>query len=644
MPQRNADMFALTRSEENPILLPSEEHEWEKKAVFNCAPAMKGGKMVLLYRALSTTDVSSIGCAESRDGVHFVNRRQFVKPEYEWERFGCEDPRVTKLGGSYYIFYTALSQFPFNADGIKIGVAITKDFEKIIEKHPVTPFNAKAMALFPEKINGKYTAILSVNTDRPPATICIAEFDRIDEMWSPEYWAEWYSSRAAHAVALPKSERDQVEVGAAPLKTKYGWLLIYSRIKNYFAPPATFGVEAALLDLNDPTKIIAHTEQPLLIPLAVYERYGMVSNITFPSGALVRGNRLSLYYGAGDTVCALASGKMNELMRDLLKSRLVMMGLERAKKNPILLPDPTHAWEAKAVFNPGVIYLNKKVHLLYRAMSEENTSALGYAASNDGVTIAERFAEPVYVPREDFEKKAVPGANSGCEDPRLTRIGDTIYMLYTAYDGQNPPRVALTSIAQSDFLKRRWSWVPPVLISPPGVDDKDAALFPKKINGKFAILHRLGASIWIDFVDTLKFGETPEERWLKGSILMSPRAGERDSRKIGIAGPPIETEEGWLLIYHGISKKADSHYHLRAALLDPRDPTKVIVRTHEPIFEPQMPYEKFGITPNVVFSCGAMVIGGKLYVYYGGADKVVGVATMKVSELLRRLREESRRR
>ncbi len=638
-------MFAFKRSDENPILLPSEENEWEKKAVFNCAPAVKSGKIHLVYRAVSTTDVSSIGCATSTDGVHFSQRRQLIRPEFEWDRFGCEDPRVTKLGTSYYIFYTALSQFPFNADGIKVGLAITKDFKKIIERHPVTPFNAKGMALFPEKINGKYAAILTANTDRPPARICIAQFDTIEQVWSLEYWSEWYSSMHFHALPLERSLSDQVEVGAVPIKTKHGWLIVYSYIKNYFSPPATFGVEAVLLDLNNPTKIIARTEHPLLIPLAEYEKYGIVPNIAFPSGAMVRGNSLHLYYGGADTVCCLAEGKMSELMKELMKTRIEMLSLERAKKNPILLPDPTHAWESKAVFNTAAIYLNKKVHLLYRAMSEENTSVLGYASSNDGITVAERFPEPVYSPRENFEKKSSPGVGSGCEDPRITKIGDTLYMLYTAYDGANPPRVALTSISQSDFLKRKWNWAVPKLISPPGVDDKDAAIFPKKINGKFAILHRLGSSIWIDYVDDLKFGdESPNNYWLKGKILMNPRTGERDSQKIGIAGPPIETEEGWLLIYHGISKKADHHYHLRAALLDPRDPSKVIVRTRDPIFEPMMPFEKFGVVPNVVFSNGAVVIGGKLYVYYGGADKVTGVASMKVSEILRRLTEESKKR
>ncbi len=638
-------MFAFKRSDENPILVPSDENEWEKLAVLNGCPVIGGGKIHFLYRAVSASNISSLGYASSTDGVHFKNRRQFTKHEYDWERFGCEDPRVTKIGSTYYVFYTALSTYPFSADGIKVGLAITKDLKKIREKHLITPFNAKAMCLFPEKIKGKFVAMLTVNTDRPPSNICIATFEREDQMWSREYWEEWYSSLEQHALHLERATTDRAEVGAPPIKTKHGWLVLYSHIQNYFAPPATFGVEALLLDIDNPSKILARTEKPLLIPLAEYERFGMVPNIVFPSGAYSRVGKLHLYYGAADTVCALATGKTDELLKELLENRIKLSGLERYAKNPIIAPNPAHAWESKATFNAGIQYLDKKVHIVYRAMSDENTSVFGYASSRDGFVIEERLLEPVYVPREDFEKKGVPGGNSGCEDPRLTKIGKTIYMLYTAYDGKNTPRVALTSISSVDFAKHNWNWEKPVLISPPGVDDKDAAIFPKKIKGKFAILHRIGVSIWIDFVDELLFGDkSKNSRWLDGKILMSPRQGERDSKKIGIAGPPIETEEGWLLIYHGVSKKADNHYHLRAALLDPRDPTKVIVRTKDPILEINASYEKFGVVPNVVFSCGSAVINGKLFVYYGGADKVLGVATIKLSDLLKRLVAERKKK
>lgn len=314
--------------------------------------------------------------------------------------------------------------------------------------------------------------------------------------------------------------------------------------------------------------------------------------------------------------------------------------MKRSDNNPILESIPENLWESKAVFNPGAIYLDGKVHLLYRAMSGDNTSVLGYASSRDGFQIDERLKEPVYVPREDFEKKAVPDANSGCEDPRLTKIGDKIYMLYTAYDGKNPTHVALTSINEQDFLNKRWNWAKPVLISSFDDWDKDAAIFPKKFNGKYAILHRLGVDIWIDFAENLNFNGT---EFIKGRVLMSPRfpLGQGHSKKIGIAGPPIETEKGWLLLYHGISDEPDVHYHLRAALLDFNDPTKVIARTNNVILEPAAHYEMDGLIPHVVFCCGSVIIGGTLFVYYGGADTVVAVATLKVKDLLEELESEA---
>jgi len=632
----------LRRSPENPILLPNKENAWESEATFNASVTKQGGTFHFVYRASSaprevhgaTIDLSTIGYARSGDGVHLRDRRQLIFPEYDWERYGCEDPRVTKLGGKYYIFYTALSTYPFGADGIKVALATTKDFKTITSKHPVTPFNAKAMALFPGKINGKYVAVLTANTDRPPARIAAALFEKESDIWSKEYWDKWYANLDLHTLPLQRTGNDQIEIGAPPIKTKYGWLLIYSYIRNYFASSGrVFGIEAALLDLKDPMKILAHTYRPILVPDEEYEEYGRVPNIVFPSGALLDGNTLRIYYGAADTTTCFASGKFTEFMNESLAHQLSAARLSRFEGNPILHPHPTHQWESQAVFNPGALYEDGKVHLIYRAMSGDSTSTFGYAASVDGVHITERLPEPIYVPREDFEKKLQSG-NSGCEDPRLTRIGETVYVCYTAFDGKNPPRVALTSISLHDFLAHRWNWAKPVLISPPGIDDKDACVFPKKINDEFVFVHRIGSSIWLDFVpNPADLGVT---RWLGGQIVMKPRGDSWDSRKIGLAAPPIETPKGWLLLYHGVSESSQK-YRAGVALLDLKDPMKVLGRTEHPILEPDMPYEHHGIVPKVVFPCGAVCINEQLFVYYGGADKVIGVATAPIATLLKEL-------
>jgi predicted GH43/DUF377 family glycosyl hydrolase len=636
-------MTEMRRSEENPILIPFSENEWEADGAFNGCPVRDGSKIHFVYRAVSPPQniggfelpVSTVGYALSNDGVHFKNRHQFIKPDNDWDKFGCEDPRVTKMNGKFYIFYTALSNFPFCADCIKVGVAITTDFKIIKEKHSVTPFNAKAMSLFPEKVAGRYAVVLSVNTDLPPTRIAVAYFDREEQMWSPTYWEGWYSLLNDNIIALQRSPKDHIEAGAPPIKTKYGWLLIYSYIQNYFSPPAVFGIEAALLDVNNPQRIIARTEKPLLVPQEEYEKYGKVPNIVFPTGALVRDGILDIYYGAADTTCAVASCKLDTLLEDMLETKIKQIRLNRFSGNPIIQPDPKLAWQSRAVFNPTALYEYGRVHLAYRAMSQDNTSVIGFASSGDGYNFEDRSAEPMYTPREAFEAKLVPGGNSGCEDPRLTKIGETIYMLYTAFNGRSEPRVALTYIKLDDFITRCWNWSRPILISPPNVPDKDAALFPKKIKGKYAILHRLGISIWLDYVDDLQFGGN---KWLKGNVIMSPKDELPDTEKLGISGPPIETKEGWLLLYHCVSRKTQPMtYYVAAALLDLKDPSKVIARRKVPILEPETPYELNGQVGNVVFPCGAVVIGEDLFVYYGGGDTVIGVATMKLSELMNSL-------
>ncbi|PIU98303.1 hypothetical protein COS61_02140 [Candidatus Wolfebacteria bacterium CG03_land_8_20_14_0_80_40_12] len=659
----------IERSDKNPILKPERNHSWEAEAVFNGCPVKKGGNVYLIYRALSLPHyhtlaqtklvVSDIGIAESKDGIEFHNRKRFITPEESWERFGCEDPRVTKLGGKYYIFYTALSTFPFRAEGIRVGVAISKDLKTIQEKHLATPFNAKGMALFPEKINGKIWAVLTVHTDVPPSKICLASFNQESDMWSEEYWNTWYQNFSAegaapaggqgsppkadapreHAVggekySLPLQRRpeDQIEVGAPPLKTKDGWLLIYSYIQNYFSPKPLFGIEAVLLDLKNPLKVIAMTKAPLLTPEEYYERIGLVPNVIFPSGALLGKNSIRLYYGAADTTCCLATIDTKSLLAKLLKSGKQVL-LARAKENPIIIPNLAHSWESKATYNPGAIYLDGKVHLIYRAMSEDNTSVLGYTTSQDGIHIGYHAPKPVYLPREPFEQKLVPGGNSGCEDPRLTKIGSKIYMFYTAFDGKNPPRIALTWILAKDFAKQKWDWAKPVLISPPDISDKDACVFPEKINGQYFIIHRIADSIDSALSPTLNFdGQT----WIEEYDWIFPRAGMWDSKKVGAAAAPIKTKKGWVLFYHGVSEE-DRFYRVGAILLDLKDPTKIIARSDKPIFEPETDYEKKGQMPNVVFPCGAVLLNDKFFLYYGGADKVVGVATIGKDELLKNL-------
>jgi len=332
----------------------------------------------------------------------------------------------------------------------------------------------------------------------------------------------------------------------------------------------------------------------------------------------------------------------------------IQMVLHRFERNPILEPNTGHYWETKAVFNPAAIYEAGKVHIVYRAIGEMDVSVLGYASTINGLEITERLDIPCYVPREGFEgvnpvyqpNPAKPGTYvsggggmGGCEDPRLTKINDRVYMTYVAYDGHSPPRVALTSIQQDNFLNHKWDWKQPVLITPPHIVDKNACILPEKIQGKYVIFHRVFPNILIDFVDDLDFdGKT---RWLEGQYTIPVRASNSDwdSLKVGCGAPPIKTKEGWLLIYQAVGCSDKSRYKVGAMLFDLKDPTKILARTRSPILEPVAWYENEGWKAGVVYPCGSVIIKNRLFVYYGGADTFVCVASTEVDNLLEQLTE-----
>jgi predicted GH43/DUF377 family glycosyl hydrolase len=322
-------MVSLRRYPQNPLLSPDPKHHWEQTAVFNGCPVTGDDGSHMLYRAISTPvkigrhtlELSSIGHAISFDRITFLNRRQLIKPQYEWEQFGCEDPRVTRIGSDYYIFYTAVSTWPPSPAGIAAAYAKTNDFRTISEKHLITPFNAKAMTLFPEKIQNKYAVLLTANSDLPPSTIGIAYLDSLDDLTDIRFWEQWYNTLPHHAIPLLRSHHDHVEIGAPPLKTKEGWLLIYSYIKNYLSAYKFFGIEAVLLDIKNPQIILGRTAHPILYPETEYERVGLIPDIVFPSGALIHNDNLGVYYGAADMRVCLATCNLDELLRDIVKRK-----------------------------------------------------------------------------------------------------------------------------------------------------------------------------------------------------------------------------------------------------------------------------------------------------------------------------------
>lgn len=355
-------------------------------------------------------------------------------------------------------------------------------------------------------------------------------------------------------------------------------------------------------------------------------------------------------------------------------------------KRKLIMGPTKNKWEERAVLNPSVVQGKDGTdHIFYRAVAKNWVSSIGYAKMKDGKI--ERFDKPVMRPTKSYEKK-------GVEDPRVTKIGSTYYMLYTAFDGRD----AVIAYATSKDLKK---WDKKGIISPKisvkearklvkmkkyrdkwkGQEiygskvvlwDKDAVLFPKKINGYFVMLHRFQPDIQI--VKFKKFSELMSDEFWRGYIkdlsegkddVSLYQRYDWEGEHIGAGAVPIETKKGWLLIYHGVNlrkmgflKRGYSRtmynlcgvfhrirnrrlplvYHAGAALLDLKKPEIEITRLKKPLFSPVYPWEKEGDVNEVVFPEGVSVDGNKLKIYYGCADTRIGLAEINLKELLSRLK------
>lgn len=296
-----------------------------------------------------------------------------------------------------------------------------------------------------------------------------------------------------------------------------------------------------------------------------------------------------------------------------------MIKLERLSNRPILVPRLENPWERAAVFNAAAIYDQGLFHLLYRATDigcharyGPYMNSIGYAVAKDGVNFT-RLDKPIFSPG------AAPQELRGAEDGRLVKIGDTYHLTYTGFGGRFDGDYRICRATSKNLIE--WERHGVVLAEP----NKDASLFPEKINGRYALLHRRYPHIWLAYSDDLA-------TWTGHQIVLSPVENTWQDGRVGIAGPPIKTRDGWFLIYHA-ARKADNSYRLGCALLDLHNPAKVLTRQVEPVIEPELEWERVGFVPNVIFSNGYAVKGDDIYVYYGGADTVIGVAAMRLSDI-----------
>ena len=307
--------------------------------------------------------------------------------------------------------------------------------------------------------------------------------------------------------------------------------------------------------------------------------------------------------------------------------------LERYRGNPILTPT-SHWWENRQVFNSGATIYQGKVILLYRAQGEDKVSRFGLAHLRNGVEVAERSSLPVFGPDAHDERE-----RCGTEDPRITSLDGRYYVCYTAAS----PRPAIKQAHRDENVSWRvriaiavtkdFSDFQRIGFAFPGQDDKNGALFPTRIRGKYYLAHRIFPNIHLGVSGNLR-------GWHDLGPLLGVRSGKWDSNRAGAGAPPLWTPYGWLFFYHGVD---DQHtYRLGVALLDLEHPRRVLARADNPILEPKESYEREGFVPSVVFTCGVVESEDRYFVYYGGADSVLGVATVSCEAMLQWAAQVSR--
>ncbi len=337
----------------------------------------------------------------------------------------------------------------------------------------------------------------------------------------------------------------------------------------------------------------------------------------------------------------------------------------RSAKNPIITPLPGSVWESVKTHNPGAILHRGKYYLLYRAVGGAWVSKIGIAESSDGENFVRR-RQPIIEPKLPIEK-------NGVEDPRVTRVGSVFYLTYTAFDGETA-RLCWAGSFDLENWERLGQMLPDwdgeragEFIVPWDAAQnngkgnsrwvKSGGIFPEKINGRYWLLFG-DRCLWLASSKDMK-------RWVpEYEPFIKPRRGYFDSAHVEMGPPPLRTDNGWLVLYHGV----DEHmvYRLGYMLLALHNPGQIIKRSNKPIFEPRKPYEisgpadilpggykkmetmeagqlsefieKKGVNgemPQVIFACGAILTDGVLRLYYGAGDAVIGTAAANLKEIIR---------
>lgn len=320
--------------------------------------------------------------------------------------------------------------------------------------------------------------------------------------------------------------------------------------------------------------------------------------------------------------------------------------------------EPKFDLDRGGALNPAVVQHPDHTDLYYRAVDAQNVSTVGFARLDRDNRVVERSDTPVFAPGEVYEQ-------GGVEDPRISIIDGTYYMVYTAYDGSDAAIAYATSKDLTD-------WQRGGIISPDfqiadlekldhhhlsqeleifnhhvrkhhptaaKLWDKDGVLFPEKIEGQYALLHRIMPEtqlvLFDDFADVQRKSFWDHVITDLSSTVVNPNTEWYEAVKNGAGAPPLRTEAGWLVITHGIREyNGGLQYSMSAILLDGEDPRQLIGKLPDPLLMPEMDYEKSGAVNEVIFPTGYRVDDDRLTVYYGAADSRIAAARLSISELL----------
>lgn len=577
--------------------------------------------VIYLFYSDKGDNSGSLSVELSPDGEHFEKFKDKIKlTDQKGQKIPGEEIVSLNVSKVYDNYFLAFKRRSGNDDSL--SCAVGRDFDSFSVVSEIEGTNEGGVLVPNFKHNGNYLFFFGGDSIRAAVTSDFGAWKVHDK-----------PIVAAHQNFYGQSP---LTVGNV-IATDEGLLLIYFVNKSVNGL-SHWELKAVVLDRNNPYKIKRHVDNVLWETPADWAGLDIK-----PVGIAKVGDSMYSYWTGHDKTYAVLHPFF---LFESEKKHFAQVILNRLAHNPIIKPIVENFWESKAVFNPAAIYDKGKVHIIYRAVGDGDVSVLGYAASFDGINIDERLNSPIYVPTQPFEASGIypgngaytsgGGCYGGCEDPRVTKIDERLYMTYVAYDGGNPPRVAMTSINFEDFVNHDFKWEKPVLISKPGVVDKNACILSEKINGKYVIFHRIYPNILIDFVDELNFdGST----FLEGKFSIKPRENYWDSRKVGIGPPPIKTDDGWLLIYQAVGDDDPGRYKMGAMLLALDNPTNVLARSNEPILAPDFWYENEGHKSGVVYPCGAVRRESDLIIYYGGADSVVCAASAKVEEFVEKLKD-----